>query len=103
MTEELDEVTKEMLHNAGREMAAEMMANACSTAKDKEQMHSQIRVLSYLAKHILATIVYNAVRQSGANQEVALAIVANELRREFEWVKAQPEGELEFSKPGGGE
>lgn len=103
MIQEMDEKTKEMLRGAGREMAVDLMESACTSAKDKKQMHNQMAVLSYLAKHILATMIYNVIRQQGVDEEMAIGMVLGELRKEFKWVKDQPDEEMVLSGPGPGE
>ena len=103
MIQEMDEKTKEMLRGAGREMAVDMMESACTTAKDKKQMHNQIYVIGAMAKHALATIAYNAIRQGGLDEEFIMGMLSKELLTELKWIKDQPDEELVFSGPGPGD
>jgi hypothetical protein len=90
---------KDMLREAGREMAVSWLSAACDGAS-KEVMDNQITLLCNAATHVHATFLYNLVRQSGMTADDALAMLLKELRTELALITAAPDSELEFRKAG---
>ena len=80
-------------------MAVGWMHAACSTAKDAEQMHNQMTVLSSAAKHVLATMLYNIERQGKGDPQDILNHLRLEIDLEVSLIRSQPEDELEWSGP----
>lgn len=82
------------LLEAGREVGADMMSNAVSTAKNSEQMMNQINTLRAMSIHILATTVYNQVAQGQQDPNECLALIHAALADEYDLMTQSQEIEL---------
>lgn len=96
-----DKELKEFLRGAGREIAVEQMSTACETASDSKIMKNQLDVLYYSSLHIIATRVYNGIRQQGLSAKDLVRMVREELERELHFIIDTPAEGLEFSGPKG--
>lgn len=96
-----DKELKDVLRGAGREIAVEQMATACETAGDTTVMNNQLDILYYSSMHIIATLVYNGIRQQDLSAKDLVRMVREELERELHFLIDTPAEGLEFSSPKG--
>lgn len=74
----------QLLTQAGREMAEQMMESAVKAANGPEQMFNQIFTLRAMSISILATVMYNDVAQGGKDPEERLALYHTVLAEEYD-------------------
>ncbi len=93
-----EEVTK--LLQTGRELALGFMSHHVKTAKSEDELYNQIFILKVAAINILATIMYNDVRQGDHDPEKSLEDYKDYTAEEYDCMMS--EGEIELIEVGGG-
>jgi len=94
------ERANEILIGAGREVASGWLHGAVEAAETPAQADNQMQMLEYAAAHILATMVYNDVKQGGLSFIAALNEATDKIRAEYQLMKDN-ESEMELKGPRG--
>lgn len=84
----------QLLTQAGRELAENMMDNAVKGAANADQMFNQIFTLRAMSISILATVMYNDVVQGGKDPQERLALYHTVLADEYDMMVTSGEVEL---------
>lgn len=85
----------EILKECGRETAQGLLSKAVDTADHTDQMMNQLFIAEWAANHILATMIYNHIKQGGRNLTSCLEEITNNIAKEYELLN---EGEdMEFT------
>lgn len=92
--------SQELLQDSGRDLAASMMISAVEDSANGVEMNNNLRVLRFLAIHILATFIYNNKEQKGIDPQMSLRRIKTELESEHQFI-IEGAGDIQTNKPNG--
>lgn len=81
MSKEKNEVD---LREIGRDFAVNMLQQAVSTAKTTDQLNGQLRILDCAAVHIIATNIFNQIKNMGADKMSLVMQMKEDINDEVE-------------------
>lgn len=88
----------EILQTSGRQFAGDILSQTVRTAKNANQLNNQLQVIDYMAVHIIATNIYNRVKNSNENKTHLIMEAKELIENELETLEAHSE-EMDIIKP----
>lgn len=90
--------TENELRQIGRDFAVDMLQQAVQSAKLPEQLNGQLHILNCAAVHILATNVFNQIKQMDKDQMTLVMDIKEQINDEIQAL-FEHQNEMEYVKP----
>jgi hypothetical protein len=85
--EQLDSERRERIAKIGRDTAYRLLKSAIDDSENPEQMANQLAVCETVGVHILATVVFNLVKQKEKSRVAAMGDVIESIYQELTYIE----------------